>query len=248
MNALTNTPITPAADDASDAAAAFRTLNLRIAGQTAAIEGFAARQQEIFGRDYRDDLAKIQAEQVKAWEAILTLNARPAMALTPKDITAQLAEGGRSVRASDHDALTIAYRRFDAATADLNALVSSAKTAEAQRTARWDAVCLSGTIGMAIGAALLAFLSTPLANALPADWRRPEAIAAQIMRTDEWDAGWRLLEAGNQRGANLVADSFRIMKDNIPAIDACRMAAAPDQQVTSCTIQLYVPRLSQATQ
>ena len=58
MSVTPNDPSVP--DDPSDAAAEFAGMSRKLALVVAAQEGFATRLQEMHGRDYSDDLAKIQ--------------------------------------------------------------------------------------------------------------------------------------------------------------------------------------------
>lgn len=148
-------PTPPADDDASDAAAAFRTLNLKIAGLTAAVEGFAARQQEIQGRDYSADLARIYERLDKFKSAILTLDDRPAMKLTPEAIAAQITKASYTVRERDYEFLNAAIRQFHDAGQTLIDVTKSAKSAEEQKKTMIGALVLGLVLGIVVTLATL---------------------------------------------------------------------------------------------
>ena len=105
---LSPDPVT--ARDSEDPAVAFEQMSRRLAGLTAAVEGFAARQQELHARDYGPDLAGIRDWQEEAMNAIDDLGKRPAMALTPEMIDSQIKTAGEVVRADDHKAWRDACR------------------------------------------------------------------------------------------------------------------------------------------
>jgi hypothetical protein len=56
---------------------AFEAMTHKLAALVAAVEGFAARQQELHSRDYTEDLARIHACQDDAAAAIETLASSP---------------------------------------------------------------------------------------------------------------------------------------------------------------------------
>ncbi|MDV3456355.1 hypothetical protein RZN05_05120 [Sphingomonas sp. HF-S4] len=92
------------AGDIDDPEVAFEAMTRKLAGLTAAVEGFAARQQELHARDYGPDPAKIHGLSGKMVDAINKLAARPGVALTPETLAPQIAEAGARVRAADHQA------------------------------------------------------------------------------------------------------------------------------------------------
>ena len=194
--------IMPASPTAPDGAkAAFERLQRTLAGQTAAIDGFAARQQELHARDYTPDLAKIH-DRIEAFRgAILTLNERPAMALTPEAIAAQIMAAGSQIRAADHQAWAEAVRAQAQAASELRAVTASALTARAKW--RWIGGAAAGAFvlgiilcavvpgGRSLGAGELALARAP---------RRTRA-------ANGWLVGRRAADAGDQSGA--VAGAWR---------------------------------------
>ncbi|WP_294256653.1 hypothetical protein [uncultured Sphingomonas sp.] len=71
--------------EANQTVQAFNDMSRKLAGLTAAVDGFAARQQELHARDYGPDLEKIRDGYDKVCGAINILAKRPAMTLTPQD-------------------------------------------------------------------------------------------------------------------------------------------------------------------
>lgn len=90
--------------DIDDPEVAFEAMSRKLAGLTAAVEGFAARQQELHARDYGPDLVKIQGQWAEIVRAFKALKEKPGIALTPKTLAPQIAEAGERVRAADHQA------------------------------------------------------------------------------------------------------------------------------------------------
>jgi hypothetical protein len=135
-------------NSANDPVAAFERMSHRIAGLTAAVEGFAARQQELHARDYGPDLANIHKRQDDAKHAILTLTDRPGVKLTPREIAEQIEAAGARVRARDHQAWAEAHRAQQQAARALDAVVASALTARMQWRWIWGAAAGAFLLGI----------------------------------------------------------------------------------------------------
>jgi Fe2+ transport system protein B len=167
-------PTPPKDEDASDAAAAFRTLNLKIAGLTAAIEGFAARQQEIQGRDYSADLARIYEQQDRLRAAMNALNEKPAMALTPEKMTKQVTEASYTVRERDYKFLNAAIEQYHLAAKRLSEVVKAAKTAEEQKKTMIGALALGLVLGIVGTLTMLDLID----RVMPASWHAAANVRA----------------------------------------------------------------------
>ena len=195
---------------AADPAVAFDRMRRQLAVLSAAVEGFAVRQQELHGRDYTADLAKIFDQHRLVVGAINTLDKRPAMDLTPEVVASQIATAGTSVRAADHQAISNAADRLDSAAARIDRVVDSAVTASQQkiRTA-W----IAGAI-VPLCVLFMAFVPGMIARAAPTSWHWPERMAARVLRLDGWNAGMRLLWAVDpERMRRLVNEAQAGRKD-----------------------------------
>jgi hypothetical protein len=220
--------------DIDDPEVAFEVMSRKLAGLTAAVEGFAARQQELHARDYGPDLAAILARHDEVWSAILTLNKPPAMQLTPEQIAAQIKAAGEQGRASDHQAWSNAQQHLTRAVQSLDGVVQSALTAEKQRLWIAGAAAAALVIGFAFGTVV----PTRIAQAAPESWHWPEAQAAGVLGRDGWSAGMRLLAVADQRRLRAFLDSNRLAENNIERLSDCRARAAKAGKSLDCVIKV----------
>jgi hypothetical protein len=234
MNAETTVPL---AADIDDPEVAFEAMGRKLAGLTAAVEGFAARQQELHARDYGPDLAKIHERWGKVVNAFQFLAAKPGVALTPETIAPQIVEAGARVRAADHQAWSDANRELRTAIESLNGLVASARTAEAQKL--W--VIGAATAALIVGFALGTVIPTRIAQSVPESWHWPEQRAARVLRRGEWDAGIRLLQIADPHRLRALNAAARIVEDNAEALADCRSRAAKTRDSVKCPIGVSAP-------
>lgn len=231
MNA--ETTVQPAGD-IDDPEVAFEAMSRRLAGLTAAVEGFAARQQELHARDYGPDLVKIQEQWAEIVRAFKFLKEKPGISLTPKTLAPQIAEAGERVRAADHQAWVSANRELGAAIQSLNGVVDSAMKAETQK--QW--IIGAATAALAVGFALGTVVPTRIVQSVPESWHWPEQRAANVLLRDEWDAGIRLLQVADPARLRALDDAARLVKDNADALADCRSRAAKSQHSLKCRIEL----------
>jgi hypothetical protein len=217
--------------------AAFEAMNQRLAGLTAAIDGFAARQQELHARDYTQDLARIHDRQDAVRDAILKLAKRPAMDLTPELIASQISEAGAKARDADHQALNAAQQNLRQAISSIGSVAASAMTARDQE--RW----IAGTAGIAIvvGFILGAVIPTTIDRAMPESWHWPEQRAADILQRDGWDAGLRMLQMSDPGQWRALQDAAILTRDNADALADCRKQATKARRAVSCSVKVTKP-------
>ncbi|WP_448661498.1 DUF6118 family protein [Sphingomonas sp. CJ20] len=236
---MTDETIAPQAGDIDDPEVAFATMSRKLAGLTAAVEGFAARQQELHARDYGPDLAKIHERWNMVVESFEMLADKPGVALTLETIGQQIAEAGAQVRAVDHQAWDQANRELGVAIRSLHGMVESAATAENQK--RWIiGVALAAWV---LGLALGAILPTAVARSVPESWRWPERAAAQMLERTEWDAGVHLLRVADPARLRALDDAARLVQDNAKALAECRKRAARPSDRIRCRIEVGTPKV-----
>jgi len=223
---------TPAEPDQPEVA--FEAMSRKLAGLTAAVEGLAARQQELHARDYGPDLAKIHKRQDKFTAAVLTLNERPAMALTPQLIAAQIETAGATGRAADHQAWSKANGSLGQAVQALDGMVASALAAQAQRLWIAGAAAAALVIGFAFGSVV----PTRIAQAMPESWYKPEARAARELRRSEWDAGVRLLKVADPARWRAMSEAAQVTSGNADKLTECRSRAGRSGKAVRCTIKV----------
>ena len=78
-----------------------------------------------------------------------------------------------------------------------------------------------------------------VARILPTSWHLPERIAARTVREPTlWDAGTRLMQAGNPESWQVIVDAADMRQANRDAIDACLQRAAKAKQPVRCMIRV----------
>jgi len=235
MNA--ETTVQPAGD-IDDPEVAFEAMTRKLAGLTAAVEGFAARQQELHARDYGADLVKIQEQWAEIVRAFKSLKEKPGIALTPETLAPQIAEAGARVRAADHQAWHEANRELGGAIQSLKGVVASAMKAETQRV--W--IVGAATAALAVGFALGTVVPTRIAQSVPESWHWPEQHAADVLMRGEWDAGMRLLRVADPARSRELDDAAVFVKDNAEALADCRRRAANSKGGVKCRIEVGAPK------
>lgn len=109
-----------------DPAAAFEAMGRRLAGLTAAVDGLAVTFQEVHARDYSPELAKIDARFEAVRDFVDKLKEKPAMALTPEQIAAEIEAAGRNGRHADHTAWRQAQNELHIAANSIGRVVGAA--------------------------------------------------------------------------------------------------------------------------
>lgn len=231
MNA--ETTVQPAGD-IDDPEVAFEAMTRKLAGLTAAVEGFAARQQELHARDYGPDLVKIQEQWAEIVRAFKSLKEKPGIALTPETLAPQIAEAGARVRAADHQAWGNANRELGAAIQSLNGVVASAMKAETQRLWIIGAAIIALVVGFAFGTVV----PTRIAQAVPESWHWPEQRAADVLLRGQWDAGMRLLHVADPARLSALEDAMRFVNDNAETLAKCRRRATETKNDVRCQFQV----------
>lgn len=222
------------AGDIGDPEVAFEAMSRKLAGLTAAVEGFAARQQELHARDYGPDLATIQGQWAEIVDAFKALKEKPGIALTPKTLAPQIAEAGERVRAADHQAWASANRELGVAIQSLNGVVASAMKAETQK--HW--IIGAATAALVMGFALGTVVPTRIAQSVPESWHWPEQQAADVLMRGEWDAGMRLLHVADPARLRALEDAARLVKGNAELLEDCRTRAVQSKEGVKCRIEV----------
>jgi hypothetical protein len=224
-------------DTVDDPEVAFGAMTRKLAGLTASVDGFAARQQELHGRDYGPDFAGIHGRLDKANVAVRTLSERPAMQLTPEVIASQIRAAGEEGRAADHHAWNIANQRLGDAIKSINGVVASGRAAEKQRLWIGGAAAAALMIGFAFGTVVPA----RIAHAVPESWHWPEENAARILQRDGWGAGERLLQVSNPARWKELTEAARIAEQNAESLANCAARVARNGKPVDCAIKVGKP-------
>ena len=229
-------PDAPAPEAASDPAAeAFARLEGELALMRRAVQHLAAERADIVIPDYGTTLTDMAKRLVALSRGINAIADHPAMQLTPDSLGARIEAVAESAWRSDHDRILQARTELDRAIQDLRAITAQARTAGEQRLQLFQ---VAGGCVLA-GIFLWSFLPGTIARAMPESWYWPERIAARMVGTSSlWDAGARMMQAGDPQAWNALLHAADIQRDNRDAIEACRKSAATSQQPVRCTVRI----------
>lgn len=213
---------------------AFGRLSGRISTLTRAVDRFADRQDELVGRDYSEDLAKIAQRFEETSEELENLARQPVLQLTLDRLSEQIGTAGARVRADDHAKWQSAQNQLEAVARSLGQRLGAARTRDEQN--RWIAVG-------AVIAAVLAFVAgctipPVIDRTVPESWQWPERRAADLLSRDMWGAGVRLMQAADPERWNALAWASRIHGRNEKAIEACRKQADRKKKSVGCSIEI----------
>lgn len=207
----------------------------RLAGVTAAVDGFAKRQQDLLEHDYSEDLALIHQSCEDLRVAINALAQKPALVLTPEMIGRQIEAAGRQVRKDADLALAAVQSNLQ------NAISALARTTGSVRTVRQQNQALAGAAGVALlmGAMCGAFIPPAIDWVVPEGWQWPEKRAMSALRRNGWEAGKRLLLVTDTERWSAVQAAARLSEVNSVAIERCARRAA-DRKLRSvgCTVEV----------
>ncbi|MBK8630419.1 MAG: hypothetical protein IPN84_09475 [Sphingomonadales bacterium] len=233
-------PDPPAQEAASDPAAeAFARLEGELALMRRAVQHLAAERADIVIPDYGTTLTDMAKRLGAISRGINTIADHPAMQLTPDSLGARIEAVAESARRSDHDRIKQARTDLNHAIQDLHAITAQARTAGEQRQQLFQ---VAGGCMLA-GIFLWSFLPGTIARAMPDSWNWPERIATRMVGASSiWDAGARMMQAGDPQAWNALLHAADIQRDNREAIEACRKSATTSRQPVRCTVRIRPDR------
>lgn len=216
---------------------AFAELGRKVDLLEAAVTGLTAKRDA--APDYSETLGEMSALLDRMRTAINDFARSPAMKLTPDAMAAEIAVAGTKARASDHTAIERARARFDNAAQRIERLAGTITAVREQnRRLLWTA---GG--GLLAGMLLWSFLPGVVLRVLPTSWHMPESMAAHIIGEPSlWEAGIRLMQAGNPGGWRAVVAADEMRRDNRKVIEACERAAIKASKTVRCMIAIKNPQ------
>ena len=214
--------------DPDPATRAFTRLEGEMAMMRRAVEHLATEKSEIDIPDYSKTLGEMA-------NRLVSIERQPAMQMTPEDFEARMTAAAARARRDDEVLIVAAKRERGEAIRDLRTIIGTANTIYEQERLRWWYV--GG--GLLAGCLLWSVLPGFVARILPTSWHLPERIAARTVREPTlWDAGTRLMQAGNPEGWQAIVDAADMRQANRDAIDACLQRATKVKQPVRCTIRV----------
>lgn len=214
---------------------ALEAVARRLAGVTAAVDGFAERQQDLQARDYSEDLALIQQSCEGLRKAVDALAQKPALALTPEMIARQIEAAGQGARRDANQALVTAQGNLQSSIAALAKVAGSVRAAKRQNKMLVGAAGLAFVLGWVGGCVIPPAIDW----IVPEAWQWPEQRAESALRRNGWEAGDRLLLVNDPERWDAIQAGARLLEVNSAAIAKCASRAA-DRKLKSvgCSIEV----------
>lgn len=217
------------------AAQAFARLDGRIAMMARAVEHLAAERASIDIPDYSATLGQMSTRLAAVAQGLASMAEKPAMQLTPERLAARMDMAAKASRATDRETLTAACEAHKEAAQIIYSLARTLRGADAQRRhLMWAA---SG--GLLVGCLLWSILPGAVARVLPTGWHMPERMAAHIIGEPRlWEAGIRLMRAGDADAWRAITAAAQMRRDNREAIARCEKEAVKVERPVRCTVQI----------
>ena len=220
-------------------AARVEAMDARFDGRLAviarALEHIAVEKQSIEVPDYNSTLGKINANMAEFAKHMKALSQSEALRMSPENMAERIDAAAEAAREADRIAIKEMRELNRQSNATINKAVGALRAKEDQR---WHMLY---AIGIAILAISLLWLFYPgwAASTAPQSWHWPERVARRTMGEPTlWDAGIRLMQAGNPEGWQAIVDAADMRQDNRDAIAACERAAEKAKEPVRCTIRI----------
>lgn len=212
---------------------AFARLDGRIALLSRAVEHLAAERANIDIPDYSATLGQMNARLAAIAQALAGIAGKPTMQWTPEDMAARMDAAAEKSRRADAATLKEAREVHLEAARAMRALIPIAHEGREQRKRLLGA---AGS-GLLVGCLLWAIIPGVILRALPTGWHMPESMAAHIVGEPAlWDAGVRLMRAGDPQAWQTLTAAIEIWRDNRNVLDVCTQKADKNEQPVPCNI------------
>ena len=222
------------------AAQAFARLDRRIAMMTRVVENMAAERMNIEVPDYSATLGQMNTRLAALAKGMAVIADKPAMTMTPEGLAARMNAAAEQSRATDRATLREARETHRELARIIHSLVGVLSGADEQRKR----LLWAAGSGLAAGCLLWSILPGVVLRALPTSWHMPESMAAHIIGAPSlWDAGSRMMRAGDSHSWAAIIITARMREDNRDVISACERAAAKAKEPVHCIITIRNPQL-----
>ena len=211
----------------------------RLAGRMAvmarALEHIAIEKQSLEFPDYGPTLAKMNGYLATLAGQTKTIMEAPAMQLTPEGMAERIDVAADAARATDKATIKKSLELHHQAHADQMRAIGTVRT---KREQRMHIFYCGG--GVALVMALLWLIYPGWAASIgPQSWLWPERVARRTLGEPSlWDAGIRLMRAGNPEGWQMIVDAVDLVRENRDTIAACEKMAIKADKSVRCTISI----------
>jgi hypothetical protein len=210
-------------------------LDGRLAVIARALEHIAVEKQSIEVPDYNPTLAKINANMAEFAKHMKAVRESEALKMTPESMAERIDAAAEAARESDRIALKES-RELNRQT--ITAMIRGTGTLRGKEDQRRHILYASGVAILAISLLWL-FYPGWAASIGPQGWQWPERVARRTMGEPTlWDAGIRLMQAGNPEGWQAIVDAADMRQANRDAIAACERAAIKARKPVRCTVEI----------
>ncbi|MES2176065.1 MAG: DUF6118 family protein [Pseudomonadota bacterium] len=214
-------------------AAMEERLEGRMAVMARALEHIAIEKQSLEIPDYGPTLAKMNGYLATLAGQTKKIMEAPAMQLTPEGMAERIDVAADAARATDKATIKKSLDLHHQTHADHMRAIGTVRTKQEQR---WHMLYCGGGVALAIS---LLWLIYPgwAASIGPESWLWPERVARRTLGEPSlWDAGIRLMRAGNPEGWRVIVDAADLARENRDTIATCEKAAAKAGKPVRCTI------------
>jgi hypothetical protein len=210
-------------------------LDGRLAVIARALEHIAVEKQSIEVPDYNPTLAKINAALAEFAKHMKVLVQSEALTMRPESMAERIIGSAEAARETDKATIKQAQALLRETHADQMKAIGAIRTKDQQRRHM-----LYTGIGAALAVSLLwLFYPGWAASLAPNGWHWPERVATRTMgEPSPWEAGVRLMRAGNPEGWQAIVDAADMRQANRDAIAVCERAAGKAKEPVRCTIRV----------
>ncbi|QNG44456.1 MULTISPECIES: DUF6118 family protein [Sphingobium] len=235
-------PTGTAAEAFAHLAARVEAMEQRLDGRLAviarALEHIAVEKQSIEVPDYNPTLSKINAALAEIAKHMKAFSQSEALKMTPESIAERIIVSAEAARETDKASIKQAQMILHEAHADQMKAIGAIRTKDRQW---WHMLYTSICTALAVSLLWLVYPGWA-AGLAPSGWNWPERVAKRTMgEPSQWDAGLRLMRAGNPLGWQAIVDAVEMRQANRDAIAACERAAAKAEEPVRCTIRIDQP-------
>ena len=207
----------------------------RMAMMTRALEHIAVEKQSIEVPDYSPTLGRMNGNLADIAKRMKAVEQSDALQMTPENMAERIAAAAEAARESDRITIKETRELHRQTIATMSRATGTLRDRREQRR------YLLYAIGGAILAVSLLWLFYPgwAASIGPQSWLWPERVARRTMGEPTlWDAGIRLMRAGNPEGWQAIVDVADMRQANRDTIATCERAAVKAKGSVRCTIRI----------
>ncbi|EXS69651.1 DUF6118 family protein [Sphingobium sp. Ant17] len=218
-------------------AAMEERLEGRMAVMARALEHIAIEKQSLEFPDYGPTLAKMNGYLATLAGYTQKIMDAPAMQLTPESMAERIDVAADAARATDKATIKKSLELHHQAHADQMRAVGIIRTKLGQR---WQMFYCGG--GAALAVSLLWMIYPGWAASIgPQSWLWPERVARRTLGEPSlWDAGIRLMRAGNPEGWRVIVDAADLARENRDRLAVCHKEAVKAEEPVSCTVRVMM--------